>query len=70
MLPMQVIINGRPKDLEGLDHLSEAMNAEGVSKQKGIAVAINDHVIPRSEWAGRKLLQGDKILIIRASAGG
>jgi sulfur carrier protein len=37
---------------------------------RGIAVALNDEVVPRAEWSTRALVEGDALVIIRASQGG
>ncbi len=37
---------------------------------KGIAVAINQHVIPKERWADTPLHEQDQILIITATQGG
>ena len=36
----------------------------------GIALAINDEVISKSEWTSKKLINNDKVLLIRATQGG
>jgi sulfur carrier protein len=37
---------------------------------KGIAVALNGAVVPRSAWAGTPLGPGDAVEVIRAVSGG
>ena len=39
-------------------------------KQKGIAVAINDTVVPRQNWSEQILLPDDNVLVITATQGG
>ena len=36
----------------------------------GIAVAINETVVPKSQWTSTLLQENDKVLIIKASQGG
>lgn len=38
--------------------------------QAGIAVAINNHVVPKSQWESRQLEEGDNLTIIQAACGG
>jgi len=38
--------------------------------QRGIAVALNGSVIPRSAWADTELKSGDSVEIVRARQGG
>jgi sulfur carrier protein len=50
--------------------LAELLAEQGMSARTGIAVAVNDMVIPRKEWAQRVLLASDRIIIITATQGG
>ena len=36
----------------------------------GIAIAVNQHMVPRTEWDSHALSEGDHILIIKAVCGG
>lgn len=36
----------------------------------GVAVAVNSAVIPRSQWAGRRLTDGDDVELVTAVQGG
>jgi sulfur carrier protein len=45
----------------------ELGNANGI---KGIAVAVNDSIVPDSQWASFALHDGDKILVVAAAQGG
>lgn len=53
-------------DLSLFDFLSSIQ----MSEQKGIAIAVNEEVIPKSEWSSESLKDQDKILIIKATQGG
>ncbi|MDR1812955.1 MAG: sulfur carrier protein ThiS [Candidatus Fibromonas sp.] len=37
---------------------------------KGLAIAVNDCVVPNSEWNLRFLQDGDRILVVQATQGG
>jgi sulfur carrier protein len=39
-------------------------------KQKGIAVAINEAVIPKQQWGSYTIQPNDKVLVIKATQGG
>ena len=68
---MRIRINGRDTDvapevalvaiLEGLDVREDTT---------GVAVAVNETVVPRREWASRRLENGDVVEIIHAVQGG
>lgn len=36
----------------------------------GFAIAVNESVIPRSQWSEHQLSSQDKVILIRATAGG
>jgi sulfur carrier protein len=36
----------------------------------GMAVAVNDELVPRAEWAAHTLQEGDRVLVIKAAYGG
>lgn len=38
--------------------------------EKGVAVAISNEMVPRTEWAQRALIEGDDIVILKAFCGG
>ena len=40
------------------------------NKQNGIAIAINETVIPKGEWGNYILQPNDKVLVIKATQGG
>jgi len=40
------------------------------SNIKGIAIAVNDSVVPSSKWVSHALKAGDKILVVEAAQGG
>lgn len=37
---------------------------------RGVAVALNDSVVPRSQWAQTRIQDGDRLEIIQATQGG
>ena len=41
-----------------------------ISRPDGIAIAVNDNVIPKGEWQQYKLQADDKVFVIRATQGG
>lgn len=38
--------------------------------EKGVAVAISNEMVPRTEWNNRQLSEGDDIVILKAFCGG
>jgi sulfur carrier protein len=37
---------------------------------RGLAIAINESIVPKTQWETRKLNSGDNIIIIKATQGG
>jgi sulfur carrier protein len=44
--------------------------AEWCPSPRGIAVARNGEIVPKSRWAGTRVTTGDQIEIVTAAAGG
>ncbi|MFT4975523.1 MAG: sulfur carrier protein [Myxococcota bacterium] len=66
---MQITLNGQPRDLPEQASIADLLTALEVDPI-GVAVALNLQVVPRGEHAGRLLVAGDRIDIIRAVGGG
>jgi sulfur carrier protein len=68
---MKVIMNDTPIDLTGSSAtLEQAISLSGVNDYKGVAIAVNNTVIPRTTWNVFQLNENDTITIIRATQGG
>jgi len=63
-------VNGaiEPLTCATLTALLDAMEIGG--RARGVAVAINGSVVPRTQWPERRLSAGDDIEIVRARQGG
>lgn len=66
---IDVRINGEPVRLPEGTHL-RALVSQRVERVEGVAVACNDAVVPRSEWADTRVSDGDRIEILVAAQGG
>lgn len=70
-LGMELRINHKSRFFELLpSSLEELIFSEMSEKTRGIAVAINNQVIPQHAWATTLLSNNDSILIISATQGG
>ncbi|GAB0155602.1 hypothetical protein CHRYSEOSP005_08630 [Chryseobacterium sp. Alg-005] len=68
---MELIINHTRKTFhEFPENLEALMAIEASGRKKGIAVALNNRIVPQSEWAVTLLKDHDSILIITATQGG
>jgi sulfur carrier protein len=65
---MRVIVNGEQREIasSSVDALLGELEYEGTH----FAIAVNYDVVPKSQWAGTKLKNGDEIEIITPRQGG
>jgi sulfur carrier protein len=66
---MQVTINGASRVVPG-DATVADLVAELASYRRGIAVAVNGEVVPRTGWADAVLGDGDRVEVLTAAQGG
>ena len=68
---MNVELNGELVALPEGSFVTEAVEASGASgDQRGLAVAIDGEVVPRSEWGRTSLREGQKVEVLAAIQGG
>ncbi len=67
---MNITINNQPHTITDNTTLQAIVTMQLGDKQKGVAVAINDTVIPKSNWENQLIQSNDTILIIKATQGG
>jgi|tagenome__1003787_1003787.scaffolds.fasta_scaffold20270211_2 sulfur carrier protein len=67
---MRLTVNGRAH-VETGDGLSVAALVERLTEaRRGVAVAVNGTVVPRSTWATSELADGDAVEVLTAAQGG
>ena len=65
-----IIVNGETALLTATN-VVELLQDAGVDPQaRGVAVAVNGTVVPRRDWAQRRLTAGDLVEIVKPFAGG
>ncbi len=67
---MNILINGQATVMPENSTITDVLLHIKQIQTGGIAVAINDIVVPKGKWATSMVAEGDKILIIKASQGG
>jgi sulfur carrier protein len=68
---MTVEVNGRSVELADGAALSEAVTAAGTATDaRGVAVAVDGEVVPRSVWESTTLRDGQKVEVVGAIQGG
>ena len=67
---MEITINNTVTSVEENTSLAAVVHSNSGENTKGIAVAINQQVVPKDAWNSTILNQNDTILIIKATQGG
>jgi sulfur carrier protein len=68
---MKLVVNGSPHDYDAPPNLAALLRSLDLREdQRGLAVAVNDALIPRGTYGEVTLHEGDRIEIITAVQGG
>lgn len=66
---MRIFINHSETEVDGSESLA-AILARTLPTTEGIAVAVNNRVVPRAQWAETYLTEGANVTVITAVCGG
>lgn len=66
---MNVVVNGSVRELGESATLSEAVRLAG-STGAGVAAAVNNEVVARTDWDLTRLADGDEVEVLTAVQGG
>lgn len=69
---MRIVVNGNAREVPQGATVAWLVEDTGSGGEggRGVAVAVNADVVPRSAWAVTELLEGQKIEIVAAIQGG
>jgi sulfur carrier protein len=68
---VNVTVNGEPRELRESARVPDAGAAAGAEAAgRGVAVAVDGEVVPRGEWDGFELCDGQRVEVLRAVQGG
>jgi sulfur carrier protein len=69
---MNVILNGERRELREGATVADLVKDSGLGDEplRGVAVAVDAEVVPRSAWDKTKLADGQKIELLNAIQGG
>ncbi len=67
---MVCYVNNSAHEAADNQPLAELLTALGQTQTRGLAVAINDVVVPRAEWPTHAVQPHDRLTLIRATQGG
>lgn len=66
---VRVTVNGEPRKIERGTTL-EALLDQLEMERRGLAIAVDDEVVPRSTWDVRELGEGSRVEILSIAQGG
>ena len=66
---MRVLLNGAERDLPDGASVADALAAMG-APAAGVAVAVDDDVVPRADWTRHRLRDGAAVEVLTAVQGG
>jgi sulfur carrier protein len=68
---VRIVVNGAERELpDGLTIASLVEREGGEPGARGLAVAVDAEVVPRSEWERAELREGQRVEILAAIQGG
>ncbi|GGQ66436.1 sulfur carrier protein ThiS [Couchioplanes azureus] len=66
---MKIIVNGAGRVVDR-DSTVEGLVGALTQARRGVAVAVNGEVVPRSAWPAARLSEGDRVEVLTAAQGG
>lgn len=67
---MRVIVNGEKIEVADQATVADLLQSMGFTDTRGLAVAVNEAIHPRSGWDGQILPDDAQVTLIRAAQGG
>jgi len=68
---LRIILNGEEREIPKEMSVMELLKELGIQfREVGLAVAINEEVVPKSEYERRKVKEGDRVEIVHLVGGG
>lgn len=67
---MTISVNNTSMELAIPENVTALLHRLQFHQTRGLAVAVNNLVVPKSEWETHMLNEHDKVTIIRATQGG
>lgn len=67
---MNIYVNDESKQVSENTTLQNLVDSIEIKRKKGIALAVDNQVIPRNQWEHFYLKEENKVVIIEATQGG
>jgi len=66
-----ITVNGQPREVPAGTRVAEVVSElAGPPDARGVAVAVNGEVVPRTSWATTVVGPGDRVEVLTATQGG
>lgn len=70
-MKIAIVVNGKPMDADDTHVIADVLRDLGIASDgDGVALALNEAVVPKRDWSRHPVHDGDVIEIIRAVQGG
>lgn len=66
---MNIVVNGAPRETDDETTVDALVRSMG-GGERGVAVALNGEVVPRSAWSTTQIEEADRVEVLRAVGGG
>lgn len=66
---MRIVLNGREQDVDGNATVADLIAAAGLVGRR-VAIEVNREIVPRSDYAARRLSADDRVEVVHAIGGG
>ena len=67
---MNILLNDQRVEIEQSLSLDSLFKKMKINAATGVAVAVNEMIIPKKDWLSHSIKENDKILVITATQGG
>lgn len=67
---MKLEVNGEPREVPEGRTVRNLLGLLDLGDGRGVAVALDGEVVPRSEWDAAQLRDGQRVEVVRAVQGG
>ena len=65
-----IVVNGEPRERDGATIVELLVDLGVEERARGVAVAVNGEIVPRADWAERRVAAGDRVEALSAMQGG
>jgi sulfur carrier protein len=66
---VKLVVNGETQSFDAASSVDELIGTLGLER-RGLAIAVNGAVVPRSTWSAHGLADGDQVEILTVAQGG